>query len=498
MTVPTKNLTVNVFDLNGVALAGATVTATLDRTDIYLEQYVLPNTISATSDVNGVATLALFPNALGKTGSYYKIKCVHPTTGRTVIKSAIQMPNADVALSDIDPSTIYSPQDSVTAALTTIYNDKVAANQSAIDAAAAAGSASASAGSAASSAASAATSETNAAASATTASNAAASSVAIYTGIAAVNTAVTNAQTAATTATTQAGNAATSASGASTSATNAAASATSASGSATTATTQAGNASTSATNAANSATAAAGSATSASGSAATATAQAGNAATSASTATTQATNAAASATTATTQAGNAATSATAAAASVAGITTDLETLSAGVAVALDLIGVSQSAVATNTTNIATNKDANVVAQEVLAAGLQAIMDFMAVVATQVNGGAVYPGAGSVTEPSVSTQGDTNTGIYFPATDVIALVTAGLERLRVDANGRLGIGTNAPSGLLDVNDSKLRVRTAATPVSAGAAGNAGEICWDASYFYVCVATNTWKRIALSTW
>lgn len=38
----------------------------------------------------------------------------------------------------------------------------------------------------------------------------------------------------------------------------------------------------------------------------------------------------------------------------------------------------------------------------------------------------------------------------------------------------------------------------TPASAAATGTTGEIAWDANYFYVCTATNTWKRIALSTW
>lgn len=38
----------------------------------------------------------------------------------------------------------------------------------------------------------------------------------------------------------------------------------------------------------------------------------------------------------------------------------------------------------------------------------------------------------------------------------------------------------------------------TPASAGAAGSEGRICWDASYIYVCVATNTWKRVAIATW
>lgn len=37
-----------------------------------------------------------------------------------------------------------------------------------------------------------------------------------------------------------------------------------------------------------------------------------------------------------------------------------------------------------------------------------------------------------------------------------------------------------------------------PASATATGTLGEIRIDANYIYVCVATNTWKRTALSTW
>jgi hypothetical protein len=33
-------------------------------------------------------------------------------------------------------------------------------------------------------------------------------------------------------------------------------------------------------------------------------------------------------------------------------------------------------------------------------------------------------------------------------------------------------------------------------AANAAGVAGEICWDSNYIYVCTATNTWKRAALT--
>lgn len=64
--------------------------------------------------------------------------------------------------------------------------------------------------------------------------------------------------------------------------------------------------------------------------------------------------------------------------------------------------------------------------------------------------------------------------------------------------RVGIGTNAPTAKLDVNSDVLRLRTAKTPANAGDTGNAGDICWDASYIYVCTATNTWKRVAIATW
>lgn len=38
----------------------------------------------------------------------------------------------------------------------------------------------------------------------------------------------------------------------------------------------------------------------------------------------------------------------------------------------------------------------------------------------------------------------------------------------------------------------------TPSSATDTGTPGMICWDATYIYVCIAPNTWKRAAISTW
>jgi len=50
---------------------------------------------------------------------------------------------------------------------------------------------------------------------------------------------------------------------------------------------------------------------------------------------------------------------------------------------------------------------------------------------------------SVAAPSFSWTGDSNVGIYRPATDTLGIVTTGKERMRVDANGNVGIGTTAP-------------------------------------------------------
>ena len=46
-------------------------------------------------------------------------------------------------------------------------------------------------------------------------------------------------------------------------------------------------------------------------------------------------------------------------------------------------------------------------------------------------------------------GDTNTSIRFPAADTITAETAGSERLRVDSDGRLGLGTDNPENRISV-------------------------------------------------
>ncbi len=47
--------------------------------------------------------------------------------------------------------------------------------------------------------------------------------------------------------------------------------------------------------------------------------------------------------------------------------------------------------------------------------------------------------GSASAPTLTNDGDTNTGIFFPAADTVGISTGGTERARVDASGNFGLG-----------------------------------------------------------
>jgi len=58
-------------------------------------------------------------------------------------------------------------------------------------------------------------------------------------------------------------------------------------------------------------------------------------------------------------------------------------------------------------------------------------------------------AGTVSLPAITTTGDTNTGIFFPAADTIAFAEGGAEAMRIDSSGNVGIGTTSPVSKLHV-------------------------------------------------
>jgi len=110
---------------------------------------------------------------------------------------------------------------------------------------------------------------------------------------------------------------------------------------------------------------------------------------------------------------------------------------------------------------------------------------------------------------VNIDGDTMTGdltvsnLYVPDGGFVGI--SGADGWTFDSsNGdisttsNVGIGTTEPTAALDINSDILRLRTAKTPASSGDTGNAGDVCWDADYLYICTATNTWRRIQHATW
>ena len=57
-------------------------------------------------------------------------------------------------------------------------------------------------------------------------------------------------------------------------------------------------------------------------------------------------------------------------------------------------------------------------------------------------------AGTAALPSITTSGDTNTGVFFPAADTIAFSEGGAEAMRIDSSGNLLVGktTDATTSL----------------------------------------------------
>lgn len=71
------------------------------------------------------------------------------------------------------------------------------------------------------------------------------------------------------------------------------------------------------------------------------------------------------------------------------------------------------------------------------------------------------GAGSASLPSIVFTGDTNTGLWSPGADIVALSTGGTERLRVTASGNVVIG-----GTAIIWDEVANVRTSGATVVQG--------------------------------
>jgi hypothetical protein len=89
----------------------------------------------------------------------------------------------------------------------------------------------------------------------------------------------------------------------------------------------------------------------------------------------------------------------------------------------------------------------------------------------INGTTGIAGAnGSASTPAVQGE-DTNTGVFFPAADTVAVATGGSERLRVDSSGRLGVGTSSPGAALEVSgETRIYPSSGAANLRFGSGGS----------------------------
>jgi len=105
----------------------------------------------------------------------------------------------------------------------------------------------------------------------------------------------------------------------------------------------------------------------------------------------------------------------------------------------------------------------------------------------------------------------NTGDSFTATDantLAAQVNVNTENAEVAA-ANAAAALAAVSGFSELGTDLLEAEdaaaaravlgvTAAAPASATAAGTPGQWAAESGFLYICVATDTWERVAIATW
>jgi DNA-binding beta-propeller fold protein YncE len=96
--------------------------------------------------------------------------------------------------------------------------------------------------------------------------------------------------------------------------------------------------------------------------------------------------------------------------------------------------------------------------------------------------------------SVSSQDATPTGLYIKP-DLSKFYITGSTNDTVYQYS-MGAGSINLTSDVIVNGKFNIIGT--PPVAATSTGKQGDIIWDSAYIYICVADNTWKRSAISTW
>jgi hypothetical protein len=113
--------------------------------------------------------------------------------------------------------------------------------------------------------------------------------------------------------------------------------------------------------------------------------------------------------------------------------------------------------------------------------------------------------GSASAPSITNDGDTNTGIFFPAADTIAFSEGSSEAMRIDSTGNVGIGTSSPTAKTTISSSVGSVATGQLlikdPSYAGvglAQGSSGEgYLYNIANSYLTFGTNNTERMRINS-
>jgi hypothetical protein len=104
-------------------------------------------------------------------------------------------------------------------------------------------------------------------------------------------------------------------------------------------------------------------------------------------------------------------------------------------------------------------------------------------------------AGTAADPAITTTGDTNTGIFFPAADTIAFAEGGAEVARFDSSGNLGLGVtpSANAGVSTLNIANYN-RTFSALTMGSNANSAGYVGYNMGNTNT---SNTWKYLTADT-
>jgi len=103
--------------------------------------------------------------------------------------------------------------------------------------------------------------------------------------------------------------------------------------------------------------------------------------------------------------------------------------------------------------------------------------------------------GSAGTPAIQGS-DSNTGIFFPAADTIAFAEGGVEAMRIDSSGNVGIGTSSPGAKLDVNGpASVTSFTGTTRLGITVRGSSGATDYSGIDFIGNNQTNPLARIAV---